>query len=99
MGNRILGDAGLGLDLMTSDDFARLPPSQKKSAVELLPDAVRELEMHTWPGNLRELEAVLERALLLYRAGATLGASEIRAALAVGATPNGPGAAHGNVRG
>ena len=92
MGNRILSDAGLGLDLMTSDDFARLPPSQRKSAVELQPDAVRELEMHTWPGNLRELEAVLERALLLYRSGARLGATEIRAALTVGATPEGAGA-------
>jgi transcriptional regulator with PAS, ATPase and Fis domain len=48
--------------------------------------------MHTWPGNLRELEAVLERALLLYRSGARLGATEIRAALTVGATSEGAGA-------
>jgi transcriptional regulator with PAS, ATPase and Fis domain len=54
-----------------------------------LPDAVRQLEMHTWPGNLRELEAVLERALLLYRAGAAVGQSEIRAALSLsGITPD-----------
>ena len=42
---------------------------------------VRELEEHAWPGNLRELEAVLERALLLYRKGTTINASAIRAAL------------------
>ncbi len=42
---------------------------------------MRELEDHTWPGNLRELEAVLERALLLFRKGNSLGAAAIRAAL------------------
>ena len=35
---------------------------------------------HDWPGNLRELETVLERALLLYREGNTLDGKAVRAA-------------------
>ena len=44
-------------------------------------EAIRVLERYAWPGNFRELEAVLERALLLHRRGPELGAGEIAAAL------------------
>ncbi|WP_394820694.1 sigma 54-interacting transcriptional regulator [Pendulispora albinea] len=51
-------------DLATSilDDVAR---ARHKPPPLLSADALRVLERHTWPGNLRELRAVLERALVL----------------------------------
>ena len=81
MGNRILRDAGLHLELMTSEQHQRAPSDERATALELDDGAVRVLEDHPWPGNLRELEAVLERALLLFRKGPILGATAIRAAL------------------
>jgi DNA-binding NtrC family response regulator len=80
MGNRILRDAGLALELCTSDELGRLPAGERASAIELKRDAVAALEEHEWQGNLRELETVLERALLLYREGMAIDARAIRAA-------------------
>jgi DNA-binding NtrC family response regulator len=82
MGNRILRAAGLPLELMLSEDYRRATPDERRRAVELPAEAIEALESHAWPGNLRELEAVLERALLLHRTGPTLDAEAIRAALA-----------------
>jgi DNA-binding NtrC family response regulator len=82
MGNRILGAAGVPLDLRTSEDLARAPEPERRRAIELEASALEALKAHDWPGNLRELEAVLERALLLYRAGLRVTEAEIRAALA-----------------
>jgi DNA-binding NtrC family response regulator len=80
MGNRILRDAGLPLELVTTDDLTRLTPAEQANAVELRRDAVAALEEQEWQGNLRELETVLERALLLYREGPALDAKAVRAA-------------------
>jgi DNA-binding NtrC family response regulator len=80
MGNRILRDAGLPNELVTSEDRARLAPADQANAIELKRDAVAALEEQEWQGNLRELETVLERALLLYRDGNTLDARAVRAA-------------------
>jgi DNA-binding NtrC family response regulator len=80
MGNRILRAAGLGLELVTSDELGRLSPAEAARAVELRRDAVVALEEHEWHGNLRELETVLERALLLYREGNVLDGKAVRAA-------------------
>lgn len=66
-GNRILRAAGLDLKLVTSEEHARLPAHEKNHAIELRQDAIVALAAHDWPGNFRELEAVLERALLLHR--------------------------------
>lgn len=83
MGNRILRAAGRPLELMLAEDFARVRGDERRRAVELAPEAIRALEQHDWPGNFRELEAVLERALLIYRAaGGALDAPAIQAALA-----------------
>jgi len=87
MGNRILRDAGLDLELMSAEQFQRATPAERSKALELDGGAVRALEEHSWPGNLRELEAVVERALLLFRKGAILGAPAIRAALGTDETP------------
>jgi DNA-binding NtrC family response regulator len=36
-----------------------------RSDLHLLPEAIRALEAYTWPGNIRELRNVIERAVLL----------------------------------
>lgn len=82
MGNRILSAARVPLEVRTSEDLRRATESERRRAIELEPSAVEALKAHAWPGNFRELEATLERALLLYRTGGRLGAAEIQAALA-----------------
>jgi DNA-binding NtrC family response regulator len=77
MGNRILRTAGQPFELVLSEDFDRLGADDRKSAIELPDDAIHALAGHDWPGNFRELEAVLERALLLHRSGRSLGAEAI----------------------
>ena len=54
--------------------------AEQANAIELKRDAVAALEEQEWQGNLRELETVLERALLLYREGNALDAKAVRAA-------------------
>lgn len=81
MGNRILRAAGVKLELLGAEDFRQATPDERARAIALDSAAVRRLEQHTWPGNFRELETVLERALLLYRQGGTMGPGEITAAL------------------
>jgi len=80
-GNRVLRAAGLPLELVGAAEIEGLPLAERARAITLLPEAVRRLEQHPWPGNFRELEVVLERALLLFRTGDTLGEPEITAAL------------------
>jgi DNA-binding NtrC family response regulator len=81
MGNRILRQARVPLELMGAQDFEQVDRQEKLRAVALDPGAVQVLEQHSWPGNFRELEAVLERALLLYRETNRLTADHITAAL------------------
>jgi DNA-binding NtrC family response regulator len=80
MGNRILRDAGLPHELVPSEELDRLPAGERAGAIELKRDAIAALEELEWQGNLRELESVLERALLLYREGSALDAKAVRAA-------------------
>ncbi len=82
IGNRVLRNAGRDYELMSSEEFARASSDERAMAIELRADALEALQRHTWPGNFRELEAVLERALMLYRKGQSIGAAEIEAALA-----------------
>lgn len=82
IGNRVLRNAGRDYELMTAEEFARASTDDRAMAIELRADALEALQRHTWPGNFRELEAVLERALMLYRKGQSVGAGEIEAALA-----------------
>jgi DNA-binding NtrC family response regulator len=81
MGNRILSTARVPLDLRTTEDLRRASAEERKRAVELGPTAIEALRSHLWPGNFRELEVVMERALLLYRRSGAVGAEEIHAAL------------------
>ena len=83
MGNRILSAAHVPLELRTTDDLrTRLPPPNAAAPSSSSPRAIQALQAHLWPGNFRELEATLERALLLYRSGPRLGAEQVHAALA-----------------
>ena len=85
MGNRILAAAHIPLELRTSEDLRTASPEDRRRAIELDVSAIEALRAHPWPGNFRELEATLERALLLVRSGPQLHASDIEAALAPGA--------------
>jgi DNA-binding NtrC family response regulator len=77
MGNRILRAAGQQLELVLTEDYERLSGEERARAIELPETAIQALAGHDWPGNFRELEAVLERALLLHRTGRALGADAI----------------------
>ena len=82
MGNRILATAHVPLELRTTDDLRTASPDERRRAIELDASAIEALRAHPWPGNFRELEATLERALLLVRSGPALHAADIKAALA-----------------
>jgi DNA-binding NtrC family response regulator len=82
MGNRILATAHIPLELRTTEDLRSASADERRRAIELDASAIEALRAHPWPGNFRELEATLERALLLVRSGPQLHASDIKAALA-----------------
>jgi transcriptional regulator with PAS, ATPase and Fis domain len=71
-----LGDLALICEAML-ESFADARPGEP---YELHPDALGLLARHPWPGNIRELRNVLERALLLSDTP-MLGAHAVRAAL------------------
>jgi DNA-binding NtrC family response regulator len=81
MGNRILAAAGVPLELRSAEDLRRAPDGERRRAIELDQSAIEALREHTWPGNFRELEATIERAILLYRKTSSITAAEIRLAL------------------
>jgi DNA-binding NtrC family response regulator len=66
----------------------RFAADLKKSVDGFEPAAVRALTQHTWPGNIRELENTIERAILMCE-GATLGAADLRINPAAGAGDSG----------
>jgi DNA-binding NtrC family response regulator len=82
MGNRILAAAGVPLELRTAEDLRRAPDGERRRAIELDHSAIEALREHSWPGNFRELEATIERAILLYRKSSSITAAEIHKALA-----------------
>jgi transcriptional regulator with PAS, ATPase and Fis domain len=76
MGNRILREHGLPGEMRLPDD------TSLTGDIVLSPAAIDALQQHAWPGNFRELEAVLERALTIYRdEGAALDAEAVRRGL------------------
>jgi DNA-binding NtrC family response regulator len=66
--------------------LAELAGDIGRASVRLLPDAVEALQAYAWPGNIRELRNVLERALLLTNAAA-LGRRDLRFAAPLGGLP------------
>jgi DNA-binding NtrC family response regulator len=56
--------------------------SNWKEGVIIRKDAIEALRSHGWPGNFRELEVVVERALMLFGDGNQLTRADVQAALA-----------------
>lgn len=81
MGNRILEQTGVPLTLRGPEDMRRANVEEQRRSIELTKGAIEALQQHSWPGNFRELEAVLERSLLLYRTDRRLGPDEVALAL------------------
>jgi DNA-binding NtrC family response regulator len=76
----------------------RLAARNGGETIDVRPDALAALARHTWPGNIRELENVLERAIVLTGA-TTIGAADLlldarRAPPAVDAPPADEGTGH-----
>lgn len=74
IGNRLLAMHGRGGRLALEDEA-------RGDDIVLGADAVDTLRAHPWPGNFRELDLVMERALFLYRDGGRVTAAEIHQAL------------------
>jgi DNA-binding NtrC family response regulator len=68
------------IPLLASHFLARFNERLKKNIESIAPDAMERLVNHAWPGNIRELENVLERGTL-FAEGRTLRASELPAEL------------------
>ena len=75
MARRVLSTRGLPSEVAVEPEPA---------TVTMRKDAIDALRQHRWPGNFRELELVVERALLLYSDGTQVTAADISKALATG---------------
>lgn len=53
------------IPLLANRLLVRLAPELGCGELEIAPEAMRRLEAYTWPGNIREMRNVLERAVLL----------------------------------
>jgi DNA-binding NtrC family response regulator len=80
MANRLLSDRGRVANVEIEPAMGETPLAGR--AVVFRRDAIQALRTHRWPGNFRELEIVVERALLLYGDGTQITAGDITHALA-----------------
>jgi DNA-binding NtrC family response regulator len=78
MANRVLADRGRNAVVELEAD-----PGEESTpgAITLRKDAIDALKLHRWPGNFRELEIVVERALLLYSDGKEIRPADVQQAL------------------
>ncbi len=53
------------IELLVSHFLEKFDEVYKKNIVKIEPDVIRALEEHEWPGNIRELENYMERAIVL----------------------------------
>jgi DNA-binding NtrC family response regulator len=60
-----LRDRREDIPLLARHLLSRYASDMGRSDLHLLPEAIQALESHTWPGNIRELRNVIERAVLL----------------------------------
>lgn len=80
MANRVRLDRGLppNVELEPGPD----EPYVQSGSILIRRDAIEALRQHAWPGNFRELEVVVERALMLYGDGTQVTADDVHRALA-----------------
>ncbi len=57
--------------------LSRFSREGKKPIAGLTPEALAALEKHSWPGNIRELKNVMERATIFTAPGARVGLAEL----------------------
>ncbi len=57
----------------------RCADEYKRPAMTLLPDALQAIEQHPWPGNVRQLENVVKRAVIMAE-GASISAADLELA-------------------
>lgn len=73
-GNRLLENHGRTPNLVRADDAEAGERVLTEGALEVL-------RAHPWPGNFRELDRAMERALFLYATGQQVTADDVRAAI------------------
>ena len=67
-----LRERGDGLPLLVEYLLGKAAEQIGRAAPEIMPDALQVLIRYDWPGNIRELQNVLERAVILSRGAITL---------------------------
>jgi len=80
MANRVRLDRGLPATVELEP--APGDPPVESGSIVIRRDAIDALRQHRWPGNFRELEIVVERALMLYGDGKQVTAPDVHKALA-----------------
>ena len=60
-----LRDRPLDIPVLARHFLASACEREKRTLMRLSSDAIRHLALHTWPGNIRELENVIQRAVIL----------------------------------
>jgi DNA-binding NtrC family response regulator len=80
MANRVLADRGREPNVELEP--AHGEPAAEVDAIIFRREAIETLRQQRWLGNFRELEIIVERALMLYGDGAQITASDISRALA-----------------
>jgi DNA-binding NtrC family response regulator len=65
------------IPIIAQDLLAKMSADLRRAPKELTESAVEQLKCHSWPGNIRELRNVLERAVL-YSEKQVLGPEELR---------------------
>jgi DNA-binding NtrC family response regulator len=80
MANRVRLDRGLSATVELEP--AAGGPAAESGSILIRREAIDALKRHPWRGNFRELEIVIERALMLFGDGSEINAEDVRLALA-----------------
>jgi two-component system response regulator PilR (NtrC family) len=91
-----LRERGEDIALLAESILSRLARRMKIEAPSLTPEALEALRNYPFPGNVRELENILERAMTL-STGGTIGLSDIQLRAMPNAAPGAPAPASGGL--